>query len=1098
MKYFLSIMLFLVITFSIFAQCPSAGPDAIACGQTTQLHSLGVSGYWTGPVGAIYSPSNTDPNANVFIPSYVGASVQATFTWNETGCTPADDVVITFIKPPHSEAGMSQSVCGTTMQLAADTLGSGIVNGWWTSSVPGILITPSALDPIPWNPIVDASVLGSGFWVNSQRAVWFYWHGQNSQACFSTDSVLVTFYQKPDANAGLDTAICGQSYDLGAAWSITGHSGIWSMQTVPPSPGSSNFVPANDPNGVVTVSSYGIYYFVWKEININNSVCFDRDTVRVEFKVVPMPSAGLDITVCGSWAHICATPSVTGGQWSGPAGIAYYDIQNGTYTPSQIDSACTWIRYPSENDLVTMYWFESNGVCTGYDSVNVYFASIQPAISLGDPADSVVCGPVCPVLNAQLPAYGYGYWMDTVMNTQFIPSANVPDPYALIDTGGINYSGIHSFYWITVNGICRDTSNVVRVRFKESPRAVAGTDITVCGQWAHLNATPAIQGVGQWICLSGGVEFYDTINGNLMPTNSLLPSTWIKSSSVNVLKMMRWGVLFDDCLSVDTIDVSFQDCGFAGPDDITCGQSYTFNAIPNFINGSSFQWSCLTAPVLFSNSTLLNPQVILPNYSSVSTVYTFVLTETNLLNSFSNSDTVSITFFDGCNEIKGTVFYDLNLNGTFDNGDQSAANIVVKIDNDYVATDLFGKYNYIALSGNHNISIPSLPNSIQASPNTHTAVFSGSGAIDSLNNFALTLCTDTSLSIYGYLTNARPGFTCMHNFNACNNGQYSIITSIKIIIDSRITFDSASIAPDVINGNVLEWNNILLPANFYRGISINTTIPSTLAIGTLLKDSAYVFPVIGDIQPLNNSTFPQRAVAGSFDPNEKTVSPINGLTPAQLAAGNSLDYTIHFQNTGTDTAFTVVLKDTLSSLLDVGTLQIIGSSHPVNMQILDHGTVIWTFPNILLPDSNVNEPLSNGYISYSIKPKTNLTVGDLIENTAYIYFDYNLPVVTNTTSSYIYDPISVSEQTIDESNLYVSPNPFTDNCNIHFYLQESSPVVIEIYDLLGNKVATICNETKQQGNHTINYSFQNNTTEQFYLIRMVTNEGQSVKRVIKL
>ncbi|MBI5539738.1 MAG: T9SS type A sorting domain-containing protein [Bacteroidia bacterium] len=384
MKYFLSIMLFWIITFSSFAQCPSAGPDATACGQTAQLHSLGVAGYWTGPVGAIYSPSNTDPNANVFIPSYVGASVQATFTWNESGCTPADDVIITFMRSPHAEAGMSLSVCGTTTQLAADTIGTGIINAYWTSSVPGVLITPSGTDPIPWNPMVDASVLGSGFWVNSQRSVWFYWNGQNTSGCLSTDSVLVTFYQKPDAHAGIDTAVCGKSYDLGAAWSITSHSGMWSMSTAPlPNPGSSNFIPPTSPTATVTVTNYGDYYFVWKEMNINNSVCFDRDTVRVEFIVVPMPDAGLDISVAGNWAYICATPSVPGGSWSSPAGgIVYYDTQNGNITPLNQFQPCTWIYNSSLNDTITMYWFESNGVCTGFDTLNVTFNNPQNIFNL--------------------------------------------------------------------------------------------------------------------------------------------------------------------------------------------------------------------------------------------------------------------------------------------------------------------------------------------------------------------------------------------------------------------------------------------------------------------------------------------------------------------------------------------------------------------------------------------------------------------------------------------------------------------------------------------------------------------------------------------
>jgi hypothetical protein len=58
-----------------------------------------------------------------------------------------------------------------------------------------------------------------------------------------------------------------------------------------------------------------------------------------------------------------------------------------------------------------------------------------------------------------------------------------------------------------------------------------------------------------------------------------------------------------------------------------------------------------------------------------------------------------------------------------------------------------------------------------------------------------------------------------------------------------------------------------------------------------------------------------------------------------------------------------------------------------------------------LPDSNRNEAASNGYIVYRIKPKSTLLPGDTINNTASIYFDFNLPVQTNT------------EQTVVESSL---------------------------------------------------------------------------------
>ncbi|MBI5540993.1 MAG: hypothetical protein HY951_13090, partial [Bacteroidia bacterium] len=562
----------------------SAGVDATSCGQTCVLSADSIyPGYWTSSVAAIYTANSADPSPHVWIPTYTPTTYPVTFTWHAfNGICPGNDAVtITFIKPPHAEAGPTQSICGSTSQMAADTIGSGIVNAWWTCpSVPGMVITPTGLDPIPWNPNVDATLLGTNFFnPNSQHAVWFYWNAQNGASCNSVDSVLVTFYQKPAANAGIDTAICGKSYDLGGAWSITNHSGIWSTQTnsVPPPPGTANFVPTTTPDAIVTVTDYGVYNFIWKEMNQASTVCFDRDTVRIEFKTVPMPDAGLDFSVCGKFAYICATTSVPGGQWSCPSGgVAYYDAENGNLTPANQNVPCTWIRYSSENDTVTMYWFENNGSCTGYDSVNVYFSSIQTATQLVDPADSVVCGPVFTLLNAQQPAYGSGYWMDTVQNTTFTPTPTNPSPVATIDTGGVDYYGYHHFYWITVNGMCRDTSEVVPVKFIEMPVANAGPNYwsglfgnnhriktdTVCGLNYEMGAVPSI-GDGHWYSLDPtNVHFHNSTGPQ--QTTIYNDSLYITGTSYTVFnatgpkyREFIWQENHEGCVNSDTLRLYF-------------------------------------------------------------------------------------------------------------------------------------------------------------------------------------------------------------------------------------------------------------------------------------------------------------------------------------------------------------------------------------------------------------------------------------------------------------------------------------------------------------------------------------------------------------
>ncbi|HRD38415.1 MAG TPA: T9SS type A sorting domain-containing protein, partial [Bacteroidia bacterium] len=195
---------------------------------------------------------------------------------------------------------------------------------------------------------------------------------------------------------------------------------------------------------------------------------------------------------------------------------------------------------------------------------------------------------------------------------------------------------------------------------------------------------------------------------------------------------------------------------------------------------------------------------------------------------------------------------------------------------------------------------------------------------------------------------------------------------------------------------------------------------NTATLGTKAKSYVYASDPL-DLTPIDNSDTANVTVTGSYDPNDKRVNPEGNITPSFVSAGNYLDYTINFQNTGTDTAFTVIIKDTISNFLDLSTFQFVASSKPVLIDI-NANIIDFKFYNILLPDSNVNEPGSHGFVSYRIKPKSTATLGDVIKNTAFIYFDFNSPIVTNTTSTPIQLVTGLEDYKYE--NIYkLYPNP---------------------------------------------------------------------------
>ncbi len=137
-------------------------------------------------------------------------------------------------------------------------------------------------------------------------------------------------------------------------------------------------------------------------------------------------------------------------------------------------------------------------------------------------------------------------------------------------------------------------------------------------------------------------------------------------------------------------------------------------------------------------------------------------------------------------------------------------------------------------------------------------------------------------------------------------------------------------------------------------------------------------------------------LVGSWDPNDKSAAPRGVGDAHYIRPGTPLTYHIRFQNTGTDTAFTIVVRDTLATWLDPATLRPGASSHPYSFALSGNGTASFVFNNIALPDSNVSEINSHGFVEFSIDQKADIPLGTVLENRAGIYFDFNPVVLTNT------------------------------------------------------------------------------------------------------
>ncbi len=185
---------------------------------------------------------------------------------------------------------------------------------------------------------------------------------------------------------------------------------------------------------------------------------------------------------------------------------------------------------------------------------------------------------------------------------------------------------------------------------------------------------------------------------------------------------------------------------------------------------------------------------------------------------------------------------------------------------------------------------------------------------------------------------------------------------------------------------------------------------------------------------------------GSYDPNDKMAFPKGYGEEHFIKANTDIEYKIRFQNTGTDTAFNIVIIDTLSNFLDISTLRLGSSSHPYTTELGADGLVQFTFYNIMLPDSNINEVASHGFIKFKIRQKPNLPIGTRIYNKADIYFDFNDPIITNETWHTIGDEIigtcilDFTTQTEVNNFALHDPDYSEINCNVYIHSGIDDPI----------------------------------------------------------
>ena len=327
-----------------------------------------------------------------------------------------------------------------------------------------------------------------------------------------------------------------------------------------------------------------------------------------------------------------------------------------------------------------------------------------------------------------------------------------------------------------------------------------------------------------------------------------------------------------------------------------------------------------------------------------------------------------------------------------------------------------------------------------------------------------------------------------------NNIGIPINSTVKLSFDSRWYLTTESHPMPTISGDTATWTLSSVspmassPTDIYY---VLRALSSALPIGDAVHGNFSVSPFPGDADTMNNIVIRNDTVKAGCDPNYMENIP-SGCLP--LTTGTTqLQYNIHFENTGNDTAHNIYVLDTLSPNLNPHTLKVLMASAAMNISMFNDGgynVVKFDFPAINLLDTS-HHGLCDGVVMYTINTLPNLPSATTVDGRAGIYFDVNAVVLTNTAENVVGCPVTSVATVPTDGKFEIYPNPVLDELTI---VADNN-----IYNsvLITNTLGRIMKQQPLTGNTTkLNI---NTLSPGLYYVRLIQENGHfRVEKFVKM
>jgi gliding motility-associated-like protein len=451
----------------------SAGADQVVCGSSSTVTLAGVTGgsaasaTWSGGAGT-FTPNNTTLNAT-YAPSaaeITAGTVTLTLTTNDPSgpCSAVNDqMTITIDAPATVDAGIDQSVCGSSSVILAGITGGSATSGTWSGGA-GIF-TPN-------NTTLNATYAPTAAEIAAGGVTLTLTTNDPAGACAAvTDQMTIGIDPVPTVDAGPDQSACASSAVFTLAGTLGGSasSGTWTG-------GSGTFTPDNTTlNAMYTPSAAEITsgsVTLTLTTNDPSGPCAAA-TDQVTFTITPLDDAAFNY---GSSTY-CATGADPSANITGLPGGTF------TATGGLIINSSTGLVDLSASPLASYtITYSTNGACPNSSTFDI-------TITNSPSAEFSYSGPYCQSAVNPSPVFGAGASAGTFSSVTpgvVFVSTLTGEIDLLASTPG-TYSIINN---IPAGGGCAAAADTTVVTIDQSANVSAGIDATICGDGTYtLNGT---------------------------------------------------------------------------------------------------------------------------------------------------------------------------------------------------------------------------------------------------------------------------------------------------------------------------------------------------------------------------------------------------------------------------------------------------------------------------------------------------------------------------------------------------------------------------------------------------------------------------------